>query len=122
MRREDFLNRDKERGPPAYRHSKKQETSLASRVKGSKVPGSGSGMQKGDVRVSGVLRIEAKATAAKSFSVTMDMINKIENAAASSSELPVIAIDFISAEGKVLKQVCVCPLYVLDRLIQGQDE
>lgn len=117
MRRDSFINRDTEKGPPAYRHSKKQEKSLASRLKGSLVPGSGSGLVKGDVRVQGVIRVEAKATSYRSFSVTLDMIDKIESAAASGGELPVIAIDFIGEDGKVIKQVCVCPSYVLDALV-----
>lgn len=116
MSRESFINRDREHGNASYRRSRKQEQALAGRLGGRVTAASGSLQEKGDVRIKGVLRIEAKTTMHKSFSVTMDMIRKIEEAASSGDELPVIAIDFISPQGKVLKSVCVCPLYVLDAL------
>lgn len=116
MSRGSFLNRDKEHGTPAYRRSSKQERQLAIKVGGRVTAGSGNQIEKGDVRVKGVLRIEAKTTQNKSFSVTIDMIEKIESAAATGGEMPVIAIDFISLQGKVIKSVCVCPSYVLDVL------
>lgn len=116
MSLKSFLNRDKDHGNASYRRSRKQEREIAGRLGGRVTAASGSLQEKGDVRVKGVLRIEAKTTMHKSFSVTMDMVRKIEEAAASGDELPVIAIDFISPQGKVLKSVCVCPAYVLDAL------
>ncbi len=116
MSRESFLNRDKDHGNASYRRSRKQEKALAGRLGGRVTVGSGNQIEKGDVRVRGILRIEAKTTLHKSFSVTMDMIRKIEDAAATGGELPVIVIDFISPQSKVLKSVCVCPAYVLDAL------
>lgn len=66
------------------------------------------------MRVRGVLRIEAKTTKNKSFSVTREMIEKIESAAAMTGELPFLVIEFIDDTGRSLKQVAVCPMWVLD--------
>lgn len=109
------MNRDKTKGNPSYRRSRKQESELAGRLGGKLTPASGSKIEKGDVRVKGIMRIEAKTTKHKSFSVTLDMIEKIEEAAASSGELPIIAIEF-NCNGKKLKEVAVVPMYVLDML------
>ena len=118
MSRESFLSRDKDHGTISHRRSRKQEKSLAERLGGRVTAGSGNQMEKGDVRIKGVLRIEAKTTKNRSFSVTLDMVEKIEQAAATGAELPVIAIDFISLQGKVLKSICVCPRYVLDEIVR----
>lgn len=100
----------------SHRNAPKQERKLADRVGGRLVPRSGAGHVKGDVRVQRILRIEAKTTQAKSFSVTREMIDKIETAAVSSGELPFIVIEFIDAAGRKLKEMAVCPTWVLDTL------
>ena len=46
------------------------------------------------------MRIEAKTTKNKSFSVTRDMIRKIEDAALTNNEIPVMVIEFINEQGK----------------------
>lgn len=117
MSREAFLNRDRDRGDPSYRRSRKQEKELATRLGGSKTLASGSKGEKGDVRVRGVLRIEAKTTKHKSFSVTLDMIRQIEDAALASDEIPCIVIEFNDGAGKRVKEVAVVPTYVLDDLV-----
>jgi translation elongation factor EF-Tu-like GTPase len=91
------------------------EREIAARVGGKVTSGSGNKMEKGDVRLRGVVRIEAKTTKNASFSVTLEMIEKIENAALSADELPIIVIEF-NREGKPLKQIVVAPAYVLDSL------
>lgn len=111
-----FMNRDAEKGNSSYRRSRKQEKELAIRLGGKRTAASGSKDEKGDVRVKGIARIEAKTTKHKSFSVTLDMIAQIEEAALSSNELPIIAIEFNDGRGKKLKEVAVVPIYVLDLL------
>jgi Holliday junction resolvase len=110
-----FLNRDKGQSR-GYHRSKKQERTLSLRYKGSLVPGSGSARQKGDVMgcCGGVVRIEAKTTGAKSFSVTRDMVRKIEDAALPNNELPAIVIEFIDEFGKPVMEVAVVPTYALN--------
>ena len=98
-------------------HAPNQEKSLAKRVGGRTVRGSGSGSEKGDVRKPKVCRIECKCTKNKSFSITGDMIDKIEGEALSSSELPAIQVDFIDGTtGKVIRSCAVLPVWVLDML------
>src|SRR5262245_59177471 len=65
----------------SHLRSRRQEKELAKRVSGHRISGSGSGHTKGDVRRKRVVRIEAKTTKYRSFGVTLDMVEKIENAA-----------------------------------------
>lgn len=95
-----------------------QEESLAKRLKGMRTPASGAGDVKGDVRVRRVLRVEAKTTQHKSFSITLDMVRKIEAAAASGAELPAIVVEFNDGNGKPIAEVAVVPTYVLDTLAE----
>jgi hypothetical protein len=117
MSRESFINRDERKGNSSYRRSRKQEKELATRLGGKKTLASGSKSEKGDVRVRGVLRIEAKTTKHKSFSVTLEMIRQIEEAALGSNELPCIVIEFNDGAGKKVKEVAVVPTYILDELV-----
>jgi hypothetical protein len=119
MSRESFLSRDERKGNSSYRRSRKQEKELATRLGGRKTAASGSKAEKGDVRVRGVLRIEAKTTKHKSFSVTLDMIEQIEQAALVSDELPCIVIEFNDGAGKKVKEIAVVPTYVLDDLVDN---
>ena len=92
--------------------SKAQEREIAARL----VPRSGAGMIKGDVRVTGVLRIECKTTKHKSFSVTLDMVRKIEEAAAQAGEMPALVIEFNDGAGNKVAELAVVPVYVLNEL------
>lgn len=80
--------------------------------------GSGNGNEKGDVRVKGLARIEAKTTKNKSFSVTRDMLSKIEEAAVTSGELPAFVVEFVDERGRPQGEVAVVPTWVLDILTQ----
>ena len=102
----------------SHRRAPKQEAEIAWRVGGRLTPGSGCGAVKGDVRVKGVTRIECKTTKNKSFSVTLEMLEKIEEAAASGGELPILVIEFIDERGRKIKDVAVCPTYVHDSLTE----
>ena len=86
---------------PSKRRAPKQEKDTAKALGGRIVRGSGSGREKGDARVEGVVRIEAKCTRNKSFSVTREMWDKIETAASTCvpSEVPAIHIEFLDADG-----------------------
>ena len=106
----------------SHRHSRKQEARIAVSVGGKTVVGSGAGREKGDVRKRGIVRIEAKTTQRKSFSVTRKLIEKIEDEATGCGELPAIAIDFIDENGAVEKSAYVIPSYALEDLIRQLDE
>lgn len=101
----------------AQRRSEKQEMECADRLGGTLVSGSGSGQVRGDVRVTGILRLENKCTAKKSFSITREMVEKIENAALMSGEVPAIQVEFLDEAGRVLHRLCVVPDYVLDTIV-----
>lgn len=117
MSRESFINRDSKLSRSHLR-AKKQEREIADRFGGKITPGSGNGKShKGDVRVKGVTRIECKTTKHKSFSVTRDMIEKIEDAALPHGEAPIIVVEFIDEMGKPEKEVAVVPMYVLNDLL-----
>lgn len=116
MSLKSFMDRDKVKGNPSYRRSRKQERELAGRLGGRTTLASGSKHEKGDVRVKGVVRIEAKTTKNKSFSVTLEMISLIEDAAVMSGEMPAIVVEFNDGRGKKLKEVAIVPTYVLDAL------
>lgn len=101
----------------SHKRAPKQEREIASRIGGKPVSGSGCGEVKGDVRKRKVVRIECKTTKHKSFSVTLDMLEKIEEAAASGGELPIIVVEFNDPDtGRKIKDIVVCPSYVLDTI------
>jgi hypothetical protein len=82
----------------APRHEREMANTLGAR----QTRGSGNQTEKGDARIKGVARIEAKCTRNKSFSVTRDMWGKIEDAGASCAEgeIPVLHIEFLTPEGQ----------------------
>jgi len=114
----------KQRSDPAKTYSKKQEKNIAKKIGGFVTPGSGSGKIKGDVIKRGVVRVEAKSTAKKSFSITRDMINKIEEYSVPQGEIPCVVVDFIDRAGCVLDSVSVIPTQSLMTLIElaGKNE
>jgi|PlaIllAssembly_1097288.scaffolds.fasta_scaffold00016_15 Holliday junction resolvase len=118
MSRESFLRRTfgQPGRTPSHDRSKKQERELAKRVGGEVTIASGAFSVKGDVRKKRIVRIEAKTTKHKSFSVTTEMIDKIEEAALACDELPIIVVELANDDKRTAKQVAVVPLYVLDTL------
>lgn len=102
----------------SHRHAPKQERAVAKRLNARLTKGSGAGEEKGDCRVKGVARIECKCTSKKSFSVTREMIDKIEMAACSAGELPMIEIQFLDDRGKVTHTCAVVPSYAIDYLVE----
>lgn len=103
----------------AYHRSARQEKELATRVGGNVVKGSGRGMEKGDVRAKGILRVEAKTTTKGSFRVTRDMLDQIEAAGYSAGEIPIMAIEFISpTTGRPLGAFAIAPLSTLEELVE----
>jgi hypothetical protein len=102
----------------SHAHAPKQERALALGLGGKLTKASGALDEKGDVRIKGLVRIEAKCTTRASFSITKDMIRKIEEAAVSAGELPIIAVDFLDEKGKVTASVAVMPHYVLQTFLE----
>jgi len=101
---------------PSIARSREQEEELALQVGGQKTLASGALDVKGDVRKKRVIRIEAKTTKNKSFSVTQEMVQKIEDAAFSANELPAIVVEFLNDKGSPQSKVAVVPVYVLEMI------
>jgi hypothetical protein len=123
MSRRVFLERGSHKNHSTVSHIRapKQERDLARRFEGKMVPGSGSGPQKGDVKKAfGIFRIEAKTTTKKSFTVTKAMVEKIEVAALTTNEMPVIIIEFLDEYGNPEKEIAVLPTYVLEAISDAQ--
>lgn len=86
------------------------------------IPGSGSGHMKGDVRVRNLVRIEAKTTKNKSFSVTRKMIDKVTDAGICHGELPAMVIEFLDEAGQPETEVAVIPMWALEMLINRAND
>ena len=103
----------------AQKRSSEQEREVAERTKSRLVRGSGNQHVKGDCRKRGVARIECKTTSSKSFSVTLDMLDKLEAAARVSHERPVLVVEFLK-NGKPWRSVCIVDDSLLDELAELQ--
>lgn len=112
--------REQGKSHASHRHAPKQEKELAIRLGAETTRGSGSGNDRGDVRKKRVCRIECKSTIHKSFSLTTEMLDKIEEAGMSHSEIPCMQIDFVGKNsGKVKHSVAVLPVWVLEMMFGG---
>lgn len=99
---------------PSHARSRVQEKETAQRVGGNVTRRSGAGLVKGDVCVKNIARIENKTTKNKSFSVTTDLIDKLENAVAGSNEIPFFQIELNGGTHKFV----VLPNSYLEDLIE----
>ena len=102
----------------SHRRSKAQERESAERFGGHTTRGSGSGYEKGDVRVRGIIRIEAKTTKHRSFSVTTAMIDKLEAGTFGSGEVPVIEVELELGR----RRVFVVPDWAMDQIVDALRE
>jgi hypothetical protein len=100
---------------PAHARSKVQERETAKRIGGKVTKGSGSGDERGDVRLRGFVRVENKTTKHRSFSVTDELISKLEGAVFGAGEVPVLQIELALGQRKVL----VLPDWALDMIVEA---
>ncbi len=98
----------------AYHRSPGQEKETAARTGGRTTPGSGAFNVKGDVRIKGAARIECKTTAGKSLSISRETMDKIEQAALSSGEVPALAFEFMPVAGHPGGKYFILPDYLLE--------
>lgn len=117
-----FLEREARRAnlTGSHRRAPKQERELVQRLGGRRTSASGAKDEKGDVRIKKVVRIEAKTTKNKSYSLTLETIGKIEEAAVASGEMPVIVIEFNDGFGRKINELAVMPMYALETLLSNQ--
>jgi hypothetical protein len=87
---------------PAHARAKVQEKKLAERIGGTTTKGSGNQNEKGDVRLRKVTRIECKTTKNKSFSVSVDLLDKLDAAVFGAGELPFFEIELLLGARKAV--------------------
>jgi len=100
---------------PAHARSRTQEKALAVRVGGKTIKASGAGDERGDVRLRGFVRLEAKTTRHASFSVTESLVDKLESAVVGTDEVPIMQIELRLGARKLI----VMPDWSLDLLINA---
>ena len=110
----------KVRPSPSHLRAVKQEKETAKRLRGRLTPASGAKDEKGDVRVKRIARVECKTTKHKSFSVTLETVRAIEEAALSGGEVPILLVEFNDNMGKSLGEVAIIPSYLLDEFIDRE--
>lgn len=122
MKGNPYLVREanREKQSTAYWRAPKHEESVAKRVNGRKTIGSGSKKKKGDIYIDNVARIECKTTGRKSFSITQEMLDKIQNACIGCGEVPAIVVEFINGQGRRKDEVAVLPMWALEQLLANQ--
>lgn len=81
---------------PSHARSRSQEKETAERIGGKKTPRSGAGMEKADVRLLNVARIEDKTTKHASFSVNAEHIEKLKFAVLGTEEIPIMKVELLS--------------------------
>ena len=115
MSRDNFIKGGRKGNARTSSHIRadKQEEEWATRLQGGvRVPGSGAGSRKGDVEGS-VWRLECKTTGKNSFTVTREMIQKIEEAALAHGGSPALIIEF-NDDGKKVMEVAIIPTWVIE--------
>lgn len=100
---------------PSHARSRVQEAGLAKRLGGAQVKGSGAGVEKGDVRVKNFVRIEAKTTKNKSFSITEELLDKLEDSVLGSGEVPLFHIEILGGKRKCI----VMPEWALELVVEA---
>lgn len=107
---------------PAYRRSGRQEKETAAFVART-IKGSGRFAEKGDVRAPSFVRVECKCTAASSYRVTSDTLDKLTNAAACAGELPYLEVELgVTDKGAASHRFAVVPMFVLEAILMHHHE
>ena len=100
---------------PSHARARTQEKRVAERIGGALTRGSGSGNEKGDARLKGVVTIECKTTKARSFSVTPEILDKLEAATFGSGEIPILQVELELGKRKAI----VMPDWALDLVLEA---
>lgn len=98
---------------PSHARARVQESAQAKRIGGKVTTGSGNKYEKGDVRLKGIARVEAKTTKNSSYSVSKDTIRKLEEACFGAGEIPILHVELELGNCKFV----VMPDYALDMVL-----
>lgn len=88
--------------------SKNQEQEVMKKIGGRRQPASGAFRDKGDGRLCNHLRMEAKFTRAKQFTLKQSTISKLRTEC-SDTEYPLIVLDFKNREGRTYDRLAILP-------------
>jgi hypothetical protein len=100
---------------PSHARSKQQEAEVAAKIGGVQVRRSGAGVEKGDVRLKNFVRVEAKTTKNKSFSVTEEILDKLDDSVLGSGEVPLFHIEILGGRRKCV----VLPEWSLELIVEA---
>ncbi len=103
----------------SQKRSRAQEKRAAKRTGGGVQPGSGAGRAKGDVRRAWHSRVECKLTRAKSYSLKLTDLEKIEKETV-PPEKPIFEIEFQGVTPH--KRYAVIPGWLLDHFMSLEEE
>lgn len=78
---------------PSHARARVQEAATAKRIGGRQTRASGAKNEKGDVRLKGFVRIENKTTKAASYGVSMETVQKLEDAVVGAGEVPILQVE-----------------------------
>lgn len=107
----------------SHQRSIAQEQMLEARGRGARTPGSGNKRKKGDIeKYHGIFRVEAKCTQSRSFSVSLSMLDALEDSSLPAGEIPAVIIEFIDGAGNPIREVAVVPTYALEAIANQTDE
>jgi len=103
---------------PSQNRAAKQESETAERIGGAVTHNSGAGaFEKGDIRIKGLVRVEAKTTKRASYSITRELIDKIEGHALQAGEIPAALIEVSNDDGA--RECYVVPKWAFEMLIEA---
>lgn len=103
---------------PSHVRSRQQEKSVARLIGGVTTKASGAQMEKSDVRLRGVARIECKTTKSASFGVSVKHIRALEASVNGTAEVPLMEVEL---EGGSTKFV-VMPGWALQMIVDNLRE
>lgn len=104
----------------AHAAAPKQEKKAAERIGGRVTKASGAKHEKGDARLTGLVRVECKTTIHSSYSVTKKTMDKLEAATLGSGEVPVLLVELeAGGTAKVKTELAIVPGWALDLIAEA---
>jgi hypothetical protein len=104
----------------AHAAAPKQEKKAAERIGGRLTKASGAKQEKGDARLTGLVRVECKGTIHSSYSVTKKTMDKLEAAVLGSGEVPVLLVELEAGSAAKMKtEFAIVPGWALDLIAEA---
>lgn len=100
----------------SHARSSLQERDIRDKMQAILTRGSGSGHDKLDVKIPGLLRVECKNTTKKSYKLKLDDLKKMYQGC-KDGEVPFMEIEFIDEDSKLLGRFVITGFEVIERYI-----